>query len=110
MSDNQEIIDFEKLERVKVREHLLEVLRQVNPRALLLDVRYEDCIVGISEITDPPKAVYSSLCIINNLMKRDGMDYEEAREYFDFNISGSHMGENTPMYISSFGSCTCDYD
>ena len=110
MSDNQDIIDFEKLERENIRERLYETLRHYNPRALLLDKRYEDCIVGISENTDPPKAVYSTLCIINNLMKRDGMDYDEAREYFDFNISGSHMGENTPMFISSFGACTCDYD
>ena len=110
MSERQEIINFEALERVHIRERVLETLRQVNPRALVLDERYEDCMIGISERTDPPKAVYSSLAIINKLMKLDGMDYDEAQEYFEFNILGSHMGENTPMFVSSFGSCKCDDD
>ena len=32
-------------------------------------------------------------------MTRDGMTYEEAIEFFEFNIKGSWMGEYTPVYI-----------
>lgn len=28
------------------------------------------------------------------------MSYEEAVEYFDFNIQGAYLGEKTPIFIS----------
>jgi hypothetical protein len=32
-------------------------------------------------------------------MKEDKMTEEEAREFFDFNILGSWVGEYTPVYL-----------
>ena len=32
---------------------------------------------------------------------RSKMSYEEAVEYFDFNIAGSYMGEYTPLYLET---------
>jgi hypothetical protein len=34
-------------------------------------------------------------------MGRSEMTYEEAVEYFDFNIAGSYMGEYTPLYLET---------
>ena len=39
--------------------------------------------------------------IIEILMTRDGMDYAEAYEYYSFNIVGSWMGENTPVFVDN---------
>lgn len=36
------------------------------------------------------------------MIKRDGMTYEEALEYFDFNIQCAWLGEFTPIYISTY--------
>ena len=30
---------------------------------------------------------------------KEGMDYAEAMEHFDFNIAGSYVGEQTPIFI-----------
>jgi hypothetical protein len=30
---------------------------------------------------------------------KDGMEYDEALEYFDFNIAGAYVGEQTPIFI-----------
>ena len=30
------------------------------------------------------------------------MSYEEAVEFFDFNVEGAYMGKGTPMYIETF--------
>jgi hypothetical protein len=49
-----------------------------------------------------PVAVYSICKIIEELVK-DGMDEEEAIEYFDFNVDGAYMGEYTPIYIDDTG-------
>jgi len=32
-------------------------------------------------------------------MIRDEMSYEEAIEYFDFNVRGAYMGEKTPIWV-----------
>ena len=37
--------------------------------------------------------------MIELLMIRDGMDRDDAVEYFWFNIDGSHMGDDTPIYV-----------
>jgi len=33
------------------------------------------------------------------LVERDGMSYEDAEEYLDFNVLGAYVGEGTPVYI-----------
>ena len=33
------------------------------------------------------------------LMKRDGMDADEAREYIEFNVEGAYVGDETPVYV-----------
>jgi hypothetical protein len=32
--------------------------------------------------------------------KRDGMSYEDALEFFDFNVIGAWMGEGTPCFAT----------
>ena len=56
---------------------------------------FEDAIIGVSG----EKLVYSRTLCIDILMERDKMTYEEASEYFDFNVEGSYMGEKTPIWV-----------
>jgi len=51
---------------------------------------------------DPPKAIYSGEKVIDVFVNRDGMSHEEAVEWYEFNVIGSYMGENTPLFIMSF--------
>lgn len=44
-------------------------------------------------------ACYDANVIIDTLMRRDGMTYEEAIEFFDFNIAGSCLGPGMPVYL-----------
>ena len=37
---------------------------------------------------------------IEILVERDGMEYEEAIEYFEFNVVAAWSGEGTPVFIS----------
>ncbi len=45
------------------------------------------------------RVVYSGEMIVEILMRRDGMKYEEAIEYIEFSIEGSYVGEQTPVII-----------
>ncbi len=43
--------------------------------------------------------VYNAEVIRNILMSRDGMDFEEAREFIEFNIEGAYIGFDTPVLV-----------
>jgi len=78
-----------------------EEIAEINPEALLCD-GFDEAIIGIAErINLGPIVAYSVEKILDILIQRDGMTYEEALEYFDYNILGSWMGENTPIFITT---------
>jgi len=86
-----------------VPKHLtvLERLNEENPEALLAD-GFEKCLVGISyQYGRPPLGCYDYNRCIKKLMK-DGMNQDEAIEFFEFNTLGAWLGENTPVFIVLF--------
>ena len=56
---------------------------------------FDSCLIG-KDTKD--RAVYDADAMIQTLMTRDGMDREEAEEYFWFNIEGAYVGDETPVY------------
>ena len=61
---------------------------------------FDDAILGIGvRCGQPPIAVYDVKKVINILIERDGMTPDEAVEHFDFNIEGSWVGEQTPIWL-----------
>lgn len=70
-----------------------------NPEALLAD-GFEDAIIGMAErCSQPMLVVYDADKCIDILVERDGLSYEEAEEYFSFNVTGAWMGEGTPLFL-----------
>lgn len=61
---------------------------------------FDDAVIDVEP--ESLRLIYDVDKCIDILMK-DGMDYEDAREYFDFNVSGSYMGPKTPLWIESDG-------
>jgi hypothetical protein len=57
---------------------------------------FDDAIIGQ---TTKDLVVYNVSTIIEILMERDEMTEEEALEFFDYNIDGSYMGEQTPIFV-----------
>jgi hypothetical protein len=45
------------------------------------------------------RLIYSGEKIIDVLMKRDDMSYEEAQEFIDYNIEGLYAGPSTPVIV-----------
>lgn len=89
-------------------------ISEINPEALLLD-GFDEAIIGMAErINLGPIIAYDVEKIIEILANNmeveeddlvDDQSIEElkismAYEYFDFNIQGAWMGENTPIFIS----------
>ena len=60
----------------------------------------DDAIIGVgTRCGQPPLAVYDATKVLDILVERDGMTYEEAQEYFSFNIEGAWVGEQTPIWM-----------
>ena len=77
----------------------VEEVSEWNPEALTCD-GFDEAIIGVAErIGLGPVVAYDVNKIINMLMESDEMSYEDAHEYFSFNIIGAWMGEFTPIFI-----------
>lgn len=60
---------------------------------------FEDCIVGVAEkFGGPPVAVLDLEKILSKL-RQENMNEQEAIEYFEYNILGAYLGEQTPVYM-----------
>tara|TARA_R100001463_G_scaffold50674_4_gene101150 strand:- start:1365 stop:1625 length:261 start_codon:yes stop_codon:yes gene_type:complete len=75
----------------------IELWEELESNECLLADGLNDAVVGISYGVEP-KTVYSVHKIIEILME-DGMEWEEAIEYFSYNIGGAYVGEKTPIFI-----------
>lgn len=57
---------------------------------------FDEAIIGVDE--ENGKIVYDIDQIITILM-RDDMSIDEAYDFYYYNIVGSYVGENTPIFI-----------
>lgn len=80
---------------------ILELVEEHNPEALKAD-GFDDAIIGIaSRCGQNDLIAYDVSKILMVLQERDGMTEDEAQEFFEFNIIGAYMGENTPIFITT---------
>ena len=78
----------------------LQWLADYNDEALTAD-GFDDAIMGFGERCGQPTLVaYDRTKCIQILIDRDGMDYEEAVEFFEFNTVGAWVGDSTPIFIT----------
>lgn len=78
-----------------------EEIAEINPDAILYD-GLDKAIIGMAErINLGPIVAYDIEKVIDILINEHSMTYEEAYEYFDFNIIGSYLGENTPVFVKT---------
>lgn len=68
---------------------------------LFMDPEYfDEAIIGVASNSVGMMAVaYSEPKVIDLLIKHDRMTPDEAMEYYQFNILGAYLGENTPVFI-----------
>ena len=64
---------------------------------------FDKALVGYREQQGLPiVGVYSIDKCIEVLINDEGMGEEEALEHMDYNVTGSYMGENTPVFVTDF--------
>ena len=76
----------------------IEELIENYPDLIRMD-GFDDCIIGVtSRFGQSEHFAYSVDKIIDKLME-DGMNGEDAYEFFQFNQVGAYVGETTPCFV-----------
>jgi hypothetical protein len=69
---------------------------------ILLADGFEEAFLGVgAAYYNPPCAIYDYDRCIDTLVG-DDCDYEQAIEYFEFNVIGAYVGPQTPLFIRIF--------
>lgn len=81
------------------RKKIDELLAYEEEPILLMD-GFDAAFIGLTQrINEPKLAVYAWEKMVDVLMTRDGMDYEDAVEYISYNCIGAWVGERTPIIV-----------
>jgi hypothetical protein len=73
------------------------VMELFDGEGVLTAVGFDEAFVGIGVQFNTPVAVYDYAKRIEILS--ESMDYEEAVEYFEYNVIGAYVGEQTPIFL-----------
>lgn len=79
--------------------NIRDLLAEMDPELLTAD-GWDDCVLGTAY--SPGRellVVYDGDAIIKKMVDRDGMTFEEAEEFFSFNIEGAWVGPRTPVFM-----------
>jgi hypothetical protein len=86
----------------KIRKRINDFFIERDEDVLLMD-GFDEAFIGYSQrINEPMLAVYSWEKMVDVCTKRDGMTYDEATEYIEYNCIGAWVGERTPIIVMPF--------
>jgi hypothetical protein len=84
---------------VPTRPAIDRALKDADMNLLLMD-GFDEAFLGYTtRINEPETAVYDFDKMVSVLMTRDGLSYDEAIEYIEFNCQGAWVGERTPHIL-----------
>ena len=81
------------------RKDIIDLYSDDEPDILFAD-GYDGAIEGVVWDGERTRVVYRMESILEILMDR-GMSYDEASEYFDFNVARTYVGVYTPLYLET---------
>ncbi len=74
-----------------------ELVEQTGDESLLFADGFDSCIIGWAIYNGVYKVIYDRGKILLELAKT--MTFEEADEYFLYNIQNAYVGDRTPVYV-----------
>tara|TARA_S200002703_G_scaffold156778_2_gene163135 strand:- start:372 stop:695 length:324 start_codon:yes stop_codon:yes gene_type:complete len=63
-----------------------------------LPERYDDCVMGYGSKAGAEDCLIYDVDSVLQILMED-MTYDEAFEYFEYNIAGAYVGETTPIFL-----------
>jgi hypothetical protein len=66
---------------------------------------FDEAVIGVGRRCSQPDLIVYSIEKCLAILVKQGMSDEEAEEYFEFNVVGGWVGEETPMWMNEM---TCE--
>lgn len=84
-------------------ESIREWIDSTHPDMLFAD-GHDASIVGVLlRPSSPPVVLYDGDRVVNGLVERHGMQWEEAEEFAQFNVFSAYVGKETPLFVRWMG-------
>jgi hypothetical protein len=83
----------------KFNQLIQKLFPDVYEQGILLADGFENAFMGIGRQFTRPVAIYDRNKCIDILINRDGMNIDEAEEYFEYNVQGAYVGDDTPIFM-----------
>jgi hypothetical protein len=83
----------------KFNQLIQKLFPDVYEQGILLADGFENAFMGVGWQFTRPVAIYDRNKCIDILINRDGMNIDEAEEYFEYNVQGAYVGEDTPIFM-----------
>ena len=78
-------------------EHIMELIVEND---LIIADGHDEAILGIVNDHSGLRVLYNSERLIDGLAKNNNMSWDDAEEYFEFNILGAYIGPNGPLFTA----------
>ena len=75
---------------------LARILENFTEEEITLADGFDEAVIGI-EISSM-RLVYSVRMVIDIMMDRDGMDEQEAIDWYEYNMQSTWVGDTTPIW------------
>lgn len=60
---------------------------------------FDYALLGVTDGPQDPRIVYDYMMCVDVLKTRDGMSYEEAVEFMEYNVTSVNVGKGTPLFL-----------
>ncbi len=77
----------------------------IEENEILIADGLESALIGVAQQYNKYFAVYDRELAIKIFMDKDDMTWDDAEEWFEFNVVGAWVGENTPAFVTQ-----CSYE
>jgi len=77
---------------------LKKIVEEYPDEVLLKADGLDKAVIGVD--INSYRLVYSFKKCLRVLMEDMGMEYDDALDYFYYNISGAYVGEHTPIWVN----------
>jgi hypothetical protein len=57
---------------------------------------FDEAVIGLDMSSE--RIIYSVQKVIDILMERDGMDEQDAIDWYEYNMQSTYIGEHTPIW------------
>ena len=57
---------------------------------------FDEAVIGVDVVGE--RIIYSVQKVIDILMERDGMDEQDAIDWYEYNMQSTYVGEHTPIW------------